>query len=132
LRIGYANVERAMQAEPVVDAEGVPTGQYVYNGNVANKALELLGKEQGMFIDRKEIGAGAFDHLDDDELSKTIEALAQEVQEIEQALRRRQIVPISTRGASSWRRMRAGWPRLRRLQPRVRTGAEILLEIGSS
>ena len=40
-----------------------------------------------MFIDRKEIGgAGAFDHLDDDELSKTIEALAEEVQEFEQAL----------------------------------------------
>jgi len=31
-------------------------GQYVYNGSVANKALELLGKELGMFIDRKEVG----------------------------------------------------------------------------
>jgi hypothetical protein len=40
-----------------------------------------------MFIDRKEIGgAGAFDHLDDDELNKTIEALAEEVHEIEKAL----------------------------------------------
>ena len=52
-----------------------------------NRALELIGKEYGVFIDRKEIGgAGAFDHLDDNELSKTIEALAEEVQEIEQAL----------------------------------------------
>ena len=76
------NVERAMQAVPVLDA-----GDYTYQGNVANRALELIGKEYGMFIDRKEIGgAGAFDHLDDDELSKTIEALAEEVQEIEQAL----------------------------------------------
>jgi hypothetical protein len=32
-------------------------GEYVYNGSVANKALELLGKELGMFIDRKEVGA---------------------------------------------------------------------------
>jgi phage terminase small subunit len=88
-----------MQVEAVVDAKGVPTGQYVYNGNVANKALELLGKAQGMFVDRKEIGgAGAFDHLDDDELSKTIEALAEEVQEIEQAL-----LPPPAEGAQSCR-----------------------------
>ena len=31
-------------------------GEYVYNGSVANKALELLGKELGIFIDRKEVG----------------------------------------------------------------------------
>ena len=62
------NVERAMQAERVrrkadegaerktdEGAEEVP-GEYVYNGSVANKALELIGKELGMFIDRKEVG----------------------------------------------------------------------------
>lgn len=43
------NVERAMQAEQVVDSRGVPTGEWTYQGNVANKALELLGKEIGMF-----------------------------------------------------------------------------------
>ena len=81
------NVERAMQAVPVLDRQDNPTGDYTYQGNVANRALELIGKEYGMFIDRKEIGgAGAFDHLDDDELSRTIEALAEEVREIEQAL----------------------------------------------
>lgn len=42
------NVERAMQAEAVV-IEGVQTGEYRYEGNVANKALELLGKHVGMF-----------------------------------------------------------------------------------
>ena len=58
------NVERAMQAQPVLDAKGVPTGEYRYEGSVANRALELLGKEQGMFVDRKEIGKpGAFDAL---------------------------------------------------------------------
>ena len=81
------NVEKAMQAVPVLDNQGNPTGVYKYEGSVANRALELIGKEYGMFIDRKEIGgAGAFDHLDDDELSRTIEALAEEVHEIEQAL----------------------------------------------
>ena len=81
------NVERAMEAIPVLDAAGNPTGKYVYNGNVANRALELLGKEQGMFVDRKEIGKpGAFDALDDEELERAIELLHAEVAEYEQKL----------------------------------------------
>ena len=48
------NVERAMQAQPVIDRSGNPTGSYVYNGAAANRALELLGKELGMFIERRE------------------------------------------------------------------------------
>jgi hypothetical protein len=60
------NVEKAMQAVLVLDNQGEPTGVYKYEGGVANRALELIGKEFGMFVDRKEIGgAGAFDHLDD-------------------------------------------------------------------
>ena len=47
------NVNRSMQAEAVMIA-GEPTGEYVYNGTVANKSLELLGKELGMFIERSE------------------------------------------------------------------------------
>ena len=46
------NVQRAMQAEPVRDREGNPTGEYTYQGSVANKALELVGKHLGMFADR--------------------------------------------------------------------------------
>ena len=81
------NVERAMQAQPVLDAKGVPTGEYRYEGSVANRALELLGKEQGMFVDRKEIGKpGAFDALDDEELERAIELLHAEVAEYEQKL----------------------------------------------
>jgi phage terminase small subunit len=45
------NVERAMQADPVRDRDGNPTGDYVYQGSVANKALELIGKHVGMFSD---------------------------------------------------------------------------------
>jgi hypothetical protein len=48
------NVKRAMQAQPVIDRAGNPTGSYVYNGAAANRALELLGKELGMFIERRE------------------------------------------------------------------------------
>ena len=54
------NHERAMQAEPVMvydkDAKAiVESGEYVYQGAVANKALELIGKHLGMFVDRKDI-----------------------------------------------------------------------------
>ena len=48
------NVQRAMQAQPVIDRAGNPTGSYVDNGAAANRALELLGKELGMFIERRE------------------------------------------------------------------------------
>lgn len=40
------NLDRAMQVE-----DG-----FRYEGSVANKALELLGKEVGMFVERKEVG----------------------------------------------------------------------------
>lgn len=49
------NVERAMQAVPVTDREGVETGEYQYAGQVANAALHLLGKHLGMFADRLEV-----------------------------------------------------------------------------
>lgn len=47
------NAERALQEIPVLDKEGEPTGEYRYEGNVANRALELLGKDKavGMFED---------------------------------------------------------------------------------
>lgn len=58
------NVERAMQNEPVLDSEGKPTGDYRYEGSVANRALELVGKELGMFIDRHEVGRpGEFEDM---------------------------------------------------------------------
>lgn len=49
------NVERSMQAEPVLDREGKPVGEYTYAGSVANGALTLLGKHLGMFVDRQDI-----------------------------------------------------------------------------
>jgi hypothetical protein len=49
------NVQRAMQAEEVKRPDGMGTGEYRYEGSVANRALELLGKHLGMFIDRHEL-----------------------------------------------------------------------------
>lgn len=72
------NLERALQHKAVRDGEGRETGEYTYQGNVANRALELIGKELGMFIDRKEIRHTT--DLDTMSDMKLIEVLAQETQ----------------------------------------------------
>lgn len=59
------NANRAMQAVAVTDNEGTKTGEYKYEGNVANRALELLGKHMGMFKDKMELsGALTLRHED--------------------------------------------------------------------
>ena len=63
------NVERSMQEQPVIGPGGKPTGTYTHNGQAANRALELLGKELGMFIERREQGRpGEFAGVSDEEL----------------------------------------------------------------
>lgn len=49
-----ANYERAMTVVPVLDAKGQRTGEFTYSGSVANRSLELIGKEIGMFVERSE------------------------------------------------------------------------------
>lgn len=67
------NVERAMQAEEVKLPNGEGTGEYRYEGSVANRALELLGKELKMFVDRKEVGKpGEFENMDATQLREHI------------------------------------------------------------
>jgi phage terminase small subunit len=72
------NVNRAMQVEAIKDSKGIETGEYRYDGSVANKALELLGKEIGMFIDRKEIRTGHLDELPADSIADLREQLIAE------------------------------------------------------
>ncbi len=48
------NFEKAIQAEPVRDKDGNPIGEFTYNGSVANRSLELIGKHIGMFKERVE------------------------------------------------------------------------------
>ena len=45
---------------------------------VANRSLELLGKELGMFVDRKEIRSGPLDEASPDELDRLREELIAE------------------------------------------------------
>lgn len=48
--------EKSMQAVPVIDHRGLPTGEYKFEANAANRSLELLGKHIGMFTDKLQIG----------------------------------------------------------------------------
>ena len=71
--------ERALQAVPVTDRKGEPTGEFTYQGSVALRALELLGRELGMFTDRKVAPEGGVEALSDDELERRARQLAQAV-----------------------------------------------------
>jgi phage terminase small subunit len=46
------NFRRAMQESEVLDRDGKPTGEFRYEGAVANRALELIGKHFGAFPEK--------------------------------------------------------------------------------
>lgn len=69
------NVKMGKSAEAVLNEDGEPIGEYKQNLQAANKALELIGKECGMFIDRKEIRTGPLTSLTDQQLDQLIAAL---------------------------------------------------------
>jgi hypothetical protein len=67
-----------MQHQAILGADGEETGEYRYEGAVANRALELLGKELGMFISRSKVRTGPLDEIDQDDIARLREALADE------------------------------------------------------
>ena len=74
------NAARALQRQAVLDDDGKPIGEYHYQGNVANRAFELLGKELGMFIERRETGnPGEFAAIDSMSGPELLAFLAQKV-----------------------------------------------------
>lgn len=48
-------VDRCEQAEPVLDREGQPTGEYTFQATAALKGYELLGKHLKLFTDKVEL-----------------------------------------------------------------------------
>ena len=64
--------DRCMQEVPVVDRHGRLTGEFRFDAAGALRALELIGRELGMFVDRKEVRAGPFEGVSDDELDTII------------------------------------------------------------
>ena len=59
--------EASMEARPVCDKNGEEKG-FTFNPTAANRALELIGKHKGMFIDRKLIGLRRIEDMTEDEL----------------------------------------------------------------
>ena len=70
------NVLRAMVAIPVQDSEGNPIGEYRYQGQVANRGLELLGKELGMFVERSESTVKKITDWTTEDFDRALEELA--------------------------------------------------------
>lgn len=50
--------ERAMQITPVLNKKGEFLGEFQFQGQVATKALELMGKQNGMFKEQHEVSGG--------------------------------------------------------------------------
>lgn len=48
-------VERCQQAEPVLDREGKPTGEYRFDSTAVLRGAELLGKHLKLFTDKTEV-----------------------------------------------------------------------------
>ena len=55
IRTIMGTIERCRQAEPVLDKEGTPTGEYRFDAGSVLKGCELLGKHLKMFTDKTEI-----------------------------------------------------------------------------
>jgi len=68
-------VDRCMQAEPVKDRDGNETGEFKFDSNGANRALQLLGSELGMFTPKEEKPGDEYANLSDADLTR----LAQEL-----------------------------------------------------
>jgi phage terminase small subunit len=75
----HENMKRALQAEPVYDNSGKPTGEYRYEGNVANRALELIGKEIGMFVEQKKIQLGRLSEATPEQLLQLLGEIDDEI-----------------------------------------------------
>lgn len=60
--------ERCLQHEEAEDEDGEPTGQFEFQPQAATRALELVGKHLGMFVDRRVVGLKRLEDMTDDEL----------------------------------------------------------------
>lgn len=71
-------VGMGMQAEAVIDNNGEVSGEYKQNLAASNKALELVGKEFGMFVEKKEIKLTSVQEMADEDLDAMIVRKAKE------------------------------------------------------
>lgn len=71
-------VNRCLQEEPVMKG-GEPTGEFKFDSMGANRALELIGKELGMFLEKKPQNENPLGELSDADLARMAAELAQQV-----------------------------------------------------
>ena len=62
--------QRCMQVEPVIDGNGRTVGVFKFNAAGATRALELLGREVGMFVERTQDVEIDFDNLTPSQMAK--------------------------------------------------------------
>lgn len=75
-------VQRCMQAVPVFDRTGEPTGEWRFDGSTALKGLELLGKHLGIWVEKyqvsdpvQEVLAKKLDAMSPDQLREFIKTV---------------------------------------------------------
>ncbi|WP_282609436.1 hypothetical protein [Pelagibius sp. Alg239-R121] len=82
------NIERSLGLKPLRDRNGRTVGSYSHQGSVANKALELLGRQLGLFGEKRDGKGGGFGDLSDDELNELEADLGRQVAVLERIQRR--------------------------------------------
>jgi len=68
--------ERCMQAEPVRDREGNPTGEYTFNATGANQALSGLGDVLSLLKPVEKMPGDGYEHLSADDIARIAAELA--------------------------------------------------------
>lgn len=69
-------VDRCLQAEPVMDRNGEPTGEYRFDSAGANGALRMLGDTLGLFKPAEKKPEDDYANLSDDDLARIASELA--------------------------------------------------------
>lgn len=82
------NIERSLGLKPLRDRAGRTVGSYSHQGSVANKALELLGRQLGLFSERRDGKENGFDDLSDEELDELDRDLGRRIAALEGIQRR--------------------------------------------
>jgi hypothetical protein len=82
-------VEMGLQARPVLNSKGEPIGQFQQNLAAVNRAIELLGREKGKYVERKEVRTGPLDDWDHDDVKGLRDAIIEAKGTIERAAAKR-------------------------------------------
>lgn len=92
------NIERSLGLKPLRDRSVGSEGGYSHQGSVANKALELLGRQLGLFGEKRDGKGGGFDDLSDAELDELGRDLDRRIAALEGIQRRVEARKIETAG----------------------------------